>query len=106
MAAKVQSLDECYQDRLGRAGVWLVLATLGPGANVRGGDLTGLAGAGECEETRLCRALPGAGQRAARDGGARSYEDIALTLRSAVCVRVNLGFVTSSNLGQQGQHSL
>ena len=84
----------------------LVLATLGPGANVRGGDLTGLAGAGECEETRLCRALPGAGQRAARDGGARSYEDIALTLRSAVCVRVNLGFVTSSNLGQQGQHSL
>ena len=40
MAAKVQSLDECYQDRMGRAGVWLVLATLGPGANVRGGDLT------------------------------------------------------------------
>ena len=55
MAAKVQSLDECYQDRMGRAGVWLVLATLGPGANVRGGDLTlAWAGAGECEETRLC----------------------------------------------------
>ena len=37
---KVLNLDECYQDRMGRAGVWLVLATLGPGANVRGGDLT------------------------------------------------------------------
>ena len=37
---------------MGRAGVWLMLATLGPGANVRGGDLT-LAWPGECEETRL-----------------------------------------------------
>ena len=43
---------------MGRAGVWLMLATLGPRANVRGGDLTlawlaWLACPGECEETRL-----------------------------------------------------
>ena len=50
---------------MGRAGVWLMLATLGPGANVRGGDLTlawpVLVNVKKPDWAESC-AVPGAGQ--------------------------------------------
>lgn len=64
MAAKVQSLYECDQDRMGRAGVWSWLHS-GPELMCVAGSDTGLAGPvvnvkkPDCAES--C-AVPGAGQ--------------------------------------------